>query len=688
MATPSTHLQKQSKGKIAERIAFDPFLPKEDLINEFIRNTINPDIDQGKTYYVGRILDIIENDDSLLDNRDIFYSPSDNYERVVRATNSNKYNEGRKVLIVHVPSFITGASYPPRTALNYYIFNKLRIEYRGKENPKIGDIVKVSFGNMKDFTDPEILSIEPGDPNYVDKIKPATDSFKKYEDCRISNLKTPTIIGSNNISIDTNPPGGYKQALEEIKNIFLDTYIKGFIDTIKIPGPSETEFGKIQNIVLRLNKVGLNANVFTQYSSTYNFIEVDNSTQNTYLIRGNDILISCENPQKNDELRNKFYNYVKKDFDSRLSYLFSFNNAPADNTFLVDINLNFLENKQTKTVEDYLRISKVFDELNYFPFSNPASKPTEQEASNGTVKRKDIVDKCEKELAKDKSIYPVVYDGKSFNNKITTDNDVIEAYYKASDDNSFVNAYIKQDYFYKLLGIKENEFEKYLKSKNSKFYQDGFVVVDKYNEKENIVGISAIKNNFKLIQSFMKQLIKEMEILEQYGENSGKILVLPFQVLKIKEKTKSKQNDENSRHYYGKAFDIRVYLKDSDPTNPNKFVIRQMRPEIVTLYLNLIKTYVIGVRELGQGMFLDESKRYNHIEFLESTSGAMGLPVEEYNQKLLFVSKDSNDPLEDEIKKNGGSNRIQILKNKIRTNSNYYYPNTNILDPRFDVLTQ
>ena len=72
------------KPKVAERLAFQPFTPQQDLINELIRNMINPDTDLGKTYYVGEVLKIIENTNTLIDTRDIFYSLTDNKERATK----------------------------------------------------------------------------------------------------------------------------------------------------------------------------------------------------------------------------------------------------------------------------------------------------------------------------------------------------------------------------------------------------------------------------------------------------------------------------------------------------------------------------------------------------------------------------------------------------------------------------
>jgi len=690
----STHRQNKNKGKIIERIAFDPFLPQQDLINEFIRNTINPNTDSGQTYYVGKIIDIIENDDAIIDNRDIFYSNSDNYERIVRASNDKKYNQNRKVLIVHVPSFLTSNKYSPRTKdINYDMFTKLRIEYKGKEEVKIGYIVKIQFGNTEVYTDPEIISVQPAEKQYIDALsRPALDAHKKYEECRVLNLNFPVDIGEGDITPNIKPAGGYGQALKELEYIFSKSYIDGFIKTIKIVGAKETEFGKIENIRLNLLTLNVDPKVYQEYSKlNLNFLRSKQESQNSYLLRGEEIQISCENPEKNDDLRNNFYNYVKKDFDSRLNYLFSFNNTAGDNSFLVDVNLNLLEQKgnEAKTVDNYLKISKVFDTLNYFPFSKPATSQTSQQTENSTVKPTTVVDKCDAELAKDKTIYPIVYDGKNFTNtKVTTEKSIIEAFYKIQitdleKSKTFVNSYLTENYFAKLVGGNNLNSVFDLAKKKSSFYSSDVIIEDKYNNNTKKIGKINFINNIKKVSNFLFNLKNQIEELEQYGINSGRVLIVPVQVIKIKDnKPDNKGQDSNSRHYYGKAFDIRVFLKDFDQNDAKKVVIKQMRPEIVTLYANLVgEKFNI---KLGQGLFLEESKRYNHIEFLESPV-VMGLEEQEYNERLLYTTS-VDDPLGKILKDSNGIDRIYVLKNQIRQIPIYRSVN-NTLDPRFNVLT-
>jgi len=691
MGEQSTNRQNKNRGKIAERIAFDPFLPKEDLINEFIRNTINPNTDQGQTYYVGKIIDIIENSDAIIDNRDIFYNQSDNYERIVRASNDKKYNQDRKVLIVHVPSFLTGAAYSARTKnLNYDMFTKLRVEYRGKDEVRVGYIVKIQFGNTERYTEPEIISVIPAEASYIDILsKPALEAHRKYEECVTLNLKSPVDIGQQDITPFIKPPGGYSQALKELKNVFSKSYIDSFISTIKIAGPQETQFGKIENIILNAIKISVDPKVYTEYSQKLNlsFLASNSFPENKYLIRGELINIACEKPENNDQLRNKFFNYIKADFDSRLSFLFSYNNQPNDNSFVLDINLNLLEQKgnEAKTVDNYLKISKIFDELNYFPFSNTSSGQTEQQTEKTIIKPKTIVDKCEAELAKDKTIYPIIYDGKSFTNtKAISEKNIIEQYYKIPLNNSeqlenFTNQYLTLDYFNKLI----NTNSAGLRSKNSKFYLEGQGIEDKYGDSKKSIGISALLKNQQRLIDFLKALKNQINILEKYGANSGRILIVPFQVLKIKKTVPEKGNDPNSRHYYGKAFDIRVFLKDFDERDPKKQVVKQIRPEIITLYANLVAETTNN--KIGQGLFLEETKRYNHIEFLENPQ-QMGLSEEEYNERLLYTTS-VDDPLGKILKESGASDRIFILKNQIRQNPIYRSTNGGLLDPRFRELT-
>lgn len=688
MGKSSSINSSNTKAKVAERLAFDPFLPQQDLINEFIRNTITPDNDIGQTYYLGKVIDIIDTNNSEIDIRDIFYSPSDNYQRATKATTEKKTNTNRKMLLVHIPSFLTNASNTTSKKLNYNSFTKIRVDYDEKDPVEIGYLVKIQFRNKDGFYDPYVVGVEKLEKDYINQIEPAIEEFKKYQNCKITNFTISNNLNNLSTNSNTRPAGGYIQALSELNNVFSTSYIDSFKKII-----TQTEFGDFNKIVIRANIIQVDASVYADFEIPKNYsyrlsVATTNQTNN-YLIFGEDIIISCEKPEKNNDLKDKFYDYVKSNFDSRFGYTFS---KSEGNKFVVDINSNFLVNENKKSVEQYISISKIYKDFNSVATSVLPGKSTDKNASAQSIKPLNTIDKCDADISKDKSNYQLVYDKKPTKDLISSDSLIIQKYY--DDQISKTDSYIEKEYLYKLANdgkdISEQDFLNSIQKKNKKFYSSkeqnsNQNTNDRYGKNEkNYLNVGDIPNNFSKISSFLKALKKQIETLETLKIDepikSEYVLVLPVQVLKIKpNQALSSQNDKNSRHYYGKAFDIRVYIVSFQGGKK----IYQIPPEIVALYANLLT--VRGNQTIGHGIFLDKKKRYNHIEFLEDPK-TIGLPQEEWNQKLLFTG--GSDAVEKAIDSvPSGKTRFTKLKEIVRQGSSYVNPTTKRLDPRFELLT-
>lgn len=690
MAKSSSVNSSNTKAKVAERLAFDPFLPQQDLINEFIRNSITPDNDIGQTYYLGKVIDIIDTNDVEIDIRDIFYSPSDNYQRATKITADKKSNTSRKMLLVHVPSFLTNANNTTSKKLNYNSFTKIRVDYDEKDPVEIGYLVKIQFRNKDGFYDPYVIGVEKLEKDYINQVEPAIEEFKRYQNCKITNF---TILNNlNNISTNNNtrPAGGYIQALSELNNVFSTSYIDSFKKII-----TQTEFGDFNKIIIKANIIQVDASVYADFEIPKNYsyklsVATTNATNN-YLIFGEDIIISCEKPEKNNDLKNKFYDYVKSNFDSRFGYTFSYEDQQK-NKFVVDINSNFLVNENKKSAEQYISISKIYKDFNSVTTNVLPGKSTDKNASAQSVKPLNTIDKCDADISKDKSNYQLVYDKKPTKDLISSDNLIIQKYY--DDEIIKTDSYIEKEYLYKLANsgtdIKEEDFLNSIEKKNKKFYSSKNQnsdqnTNDRYGKNEkNYLNVGDIPNNFSKVSSFLKALKRQIETLESLNIKGSveieDVLILPIQVLKIKpNQVLASQNDKNSRHYYAKAFDIRVYIVSFQGGRK----IYQIPPEIVALYANLLT--VRGNQTIGHGIFLDKKKRYNHIEFLEDPK-ITGLTQEEYNQKLLFTG--GSDAIEKSIDSvPSGKTRFTKLKEIVRQGSSYVNPTTKRLDPRFELLT-
>ena len=496
------------KSPIAERIAFDPFLPQQDIINELIRNTISPDMDVGQTYYLGQVVGIITDDNQSIENRDIFYNQSDNFERATKDVSDKKYNLKRIVLLVHIPSFITNGKNSV-TDLNYYNFQKLRVEYilDGK-SPEVGNLVKIQFRDKISFSDPKVIEVEKISSNKIVATNTkAKDIFDAYLGCKQLAIDFPSDIGSIDYNSRNLPAGGYAQALKEIDNIFSPSFIKGFIG-------KRTDFGDF-TIIPRTIRISDKAhtNFNTGNYKYISRIEAFSDSNLDYLIRGDEIIFSSSIQNKTDELVTEFYKYVTQEFSSKLNYILQ---SSGSTSFIVDMNLDLLSG--SKNIDNYVLISnKLKSSTTYYSRILPSG------SSPKNITKKLVADECDNKIASGKEIYKLIYDGQTKNGGT-----IVKSFYEnpSYDENQFINT----KYFYKLVSpikkpkdIKLNNF--YHNSSESKENSKD------YQEKKSQFGILDLDNRFNKVSSFLKEMKKI--IFKNEGVDEKNVLIVPKQVLKM-----------------------------------------------------------------------------------------------------------------------------------------------------------
>lgn len=650
--------QRNTKPKVAEALAFDPFLSKDTLINQMIRNMINPDNDTGQSYYVGQVVKIIDENDSNIDLRDVFYSPSDNFERATKSVSDKKYNSGRVVLLVHIPSFLTNGR-ESNSNLNYDNFTKIRIEYSGKEKISVGNLVKIQFRDKNAFYDPQVIEIESvsSDKSVESLAGKAKAAFDQNLLCKVQTLVFPSEVSAIDFKKQTNPPGGYAQALKELDNIFSAAYIDKFKEN------SKSFAGK--NIEIRVNYIRVYANndvkmsVYDQYKPLYSFkYKLDNFTDNDkkdpwlILTKQDDILFFADS-KASTQLKDEFYKYVKNDLLTKFNFSFNYFTGD-DNTFELDLNLRFIINSVKANLKDYLDISdKLKDSPTYY-LKIPPNSTTPQ-----TIGQTTQPNKCNNNLSEKLTAYKTVYSVQSgngvFNNQEgyrTQDNSIIQDFY---DNEIDTNSYLSLDDAFYIANIK-SEKDIPLGS----FYIDSGVTNDSYKAKSNQFNVADLPKNLNSVLSFLKSLKSFIENNETLASNN--VLVLPLQIFKQKPANAGVvEQDSNSRHFYGRAADIVIYLKLTNTDNTR--VIVQMPPEIVALYASVVSANL--KIDIGQGIFLTPSIFYNHIELLSGS----GLTAEEIKKR---VYTGNNTDLEKYMEQNIDSyNRISFLKQYLKTNNNY-----------------
>lgn len=691
MAKVANHSVSEKKPKIAERIAFQPFTPQQDLINELIRNMINPDNDIGRTYYVGEVVKIIEDTNPLIDNRDIFYSITDNSQRASKKDTAEKeYNADRVTLLVHIPSFITSnkvSSYD----LNYDNFLKIRVEYNQKDKAiKVGNVVKIQFHKQNALYFPVVVDVVDVSLEDIEKSRTkAKEEFNKYLECKILAIDASNKIGANDYDLSNKPFGGYVQAVQEIENIFSPAYIEPFKK-----GLNQATYGNPAEIVIQINTISLEASVYAKFKeniksnktiATFTQDEIKYYTDNKqeYLILGKNVVIAAA-PEKanqniNNELRKEFFNFLKQEFSSKLGYSFLTDKLPPGVDFELNINA-FLSYKGNEPPSLKMYIDKSEKTISSPTFYSKVPTPN---SSPQIIKQKSTVDKCDNQLPTDNNLYPLIYDGQKYGaNHNTIDGNIIKLFY---EDKVIQDDFINDNYFLKLAGLKS--FDDLLKL-NKTFYKD--TTDDTYLATKNYVSIIYIKQKLE----YLKKLLKEMQIYIWGNEKNATpniiqndVLIVPRQVLKIKKGIVSQEEDPNSRHYYGKAIDIAIYLKIKED---NKKEIRQIRPEIVLLYAEQVKQKA-GIDVLGHGLFLEQqAKYYNHIEILttgkEKTKKKNEKGFTDLTQNDRFFTGNLTD-IEKQLE--GTNNKLQKLKNIIRQAQEFKVPGPlNEIDQRFNVLTK
>lgn len=642
------HTNRNSAGNIAERIAFDPFISQESLINEMIRNMINPDIDSNQLYYTGQVVNIITKDNKNLDIRDVFYSISDNYERAAKSVPDKKYDLKSVILLVHIPSFITN-NRQATIDLNYDNFNKLRVEYGGKEPVKIGDLIKIQFRDKNGFYDPYIIGIESVKAeSIVSKNNVAKMAFDNFLNCKINSLNFSTDISSVDSKNITIPAGGYVQALKAIDDIFSVSYIESFKKTLK-----SEDFGDISKVFITAREVKVDPDVYNEFKGSYNYkYRLETLTEKAelvkdYLIKIPDLIISSEKP--NDDLKKKFIEYIKQDVFSK----YGFTIIQESSGFLLDINSNLIINKpleSQKNKVDYIEVSKKIPNSQTYYLNIPASG-----SSPTTINKSAAPDKCDSELGQNNSTYKLVYYEDQSKKLIHSgfrkqDNNVVSKFYSGSIN---TNSFLTENYFYQIAGIKGPSDL----LGTSKFYVNSGPTDQKYGSENNKLNVQQLPNFLKETLNFLTKMKTYIEKME--GLDSNKVLMIPIQVIKNKNTLLRKQ-DPNSRHFYGKAADIVVYLK-LEKTN-GKTDIVQIPPEVVALYAQKISER-LNVK-IGQGIFLNSNKFYNHIELLDES----GLNDKEINNRIYTANENE---LENKIEKISASSRINYIKQIIKEGNNY-----------------
>lgn len=630
--------------------AFDPYISKEDLLNQIIRNSVVPDIDAGQTFYVGQVLAILDNTDNDIDVRDVFYSQTDNFERITKGLSDHQYNYDKKFLLVHVPSFLTNSRsvINQSSKINYdNLSTKIRVEYHseGRDTPEVGDLVKIQFRDKNSFYDPVVISVEKVKSQDITQKQIAA---KQAIFCKIDVVSNDSKQGALDLSHVASPVGGYVQSLKQIDEIFSAEFVEGFKKTMIPYNPEISLKTTIRPIV----EIDESAYVEFRDSSDYNNISLStfsNNESKKYLIRVKDITSSPNDPQ----IRNKFYQYVKNTFETKLNYLVNIEN---DKSFTVDMRLNRLSFSTEPKLEDYIAKSKEIANSSPPTYYSPISL-SDQQTPNTILKANKKPIKCENDISNLKEMYEIIPNKENIeknlpkfpaNNSDSTNasNNLNKWFDKKEAD---VNIFLQKKYLL-LMSFLLNEQQ--LIEKNPEFYKKNLEDSSNYKTKNTYIGVQKVEKNLQNMSQFLSDLRLYVTSLESLPEKD--VFVLPFNVVvpKPRQNITSENKDSNSRHFYGLAFDFCIFLRKNDK-------ILKIPPDIAAMYV--AKIGQLKNKKIGHGIFFGVQS-YNHVEFLDNS----GLSDVEISQRIFTRNKTDVEKMIET-----SNNKFPLLQQIIANNPNY-----------------
>lgn len=643
-------------GKHSEKIAVKPNLPVEELLQDFIRQQIAPNSNDGNSYYVGQVVKVINKDDPSVYIYDIFEDSLVNVERFSNDSNKKEKENTIKVL-VHIPElFSIGEEVikPDNKFIDELHYSTaFKILYTGKDAIEEGNFVKVIFKNTHSFKDPEITAIYRSNQksNIIDisrdKIKKA---FKSDLDCRVDQLSGSNPNPANiNVATLSTPSLGYYQFFNNLELLLTERAKQSFLVNYIAPGPTDSVFKNL-NISISCSKrvestIGNNNIVKSKIKTT----EVDND----------EYLIKIEMTHPESSVLSKFYTFLEKNLTA-LQFAFTnsdiFSNEGKNCKIDVDILAFSAQKGEIPSLDVYLKNSEDLKNNGTLILDNQDIVVPEQ--SSNVISSNTTSDLCDNQAPGNPELY-LEPDRKyqKFIDKLLLNKKEVSLPYdygfevlKAEDLLSTRALYISGE---KILNKDRESYYTFdnLQKINKSFYslperilrkkqQNSNIVLptcnSSYNDsRKHFITEQALNSRLEKLSYFLNKMRNEIQRIEQIPLNN--VLIVPINVLRAK-KRQSKEY-EYSRHFFGLAVDFVVFVKYDNN------IIKQIPADVVYLYCR--KVSGSEKTNTGNGIYLGAN--YNHFEFLLDISGEEDLKG--------FLSK-----LRDDERSNG---RIWVEKEEL-----------------------
>lgn len=331
--------------KLAERAAITD-LSEEEILNEYLRTLIIPNLAKDRNEYKGIVTKILTWDDDDYKVGDIFYNSDSNYQRLSNKIVNNNQN---KLLFVHIPFFITNDRINTTEFLHYDTFNKIRVVYKDENfGVEVGDIINVQFPKKGHYDSPSVLSIERGSANFKRKIGKILNVFQE----KVPKLKiVRPENGERQFNGERPIPQGYVKAISLLELYKSPRYIKNVLDL------SDTDFGDKDKIVTNIKEVRVTEQVIEIFKNsnipiTFPLLSYENQNSDDFLIK---VQFELQSEKKIQNFLIEYFDFIK---GSNEKYGFSTTFDKDKYIILIDVNLNKIRKTDQKNSSLYLDIER------------------------------------------------------------------------------------------------------------------------------------------------------------------------------------------------------------------------------------------------------------------------------------------------------------------------------------------
>lgn len=626
-----------------------------------------PNKDEGVTFYYGVITNIINNDTTNYDKRDIIHSRIDGIERVNNTT--TKDNSERNLYFVHIPALYSilfdSEQEVEENAIKPQDLYKFRIEkLNNVKTVKIGNIVKVKFENNSTFeggiieevVEENILQIKK-DPNTKKNVKDV------YEEIAAKCVQPPLDNSSGQLR-------NLATTILTIKDVssvglydFIENFVYSYSDYVekKFAGTEEAVKYSIVFSDQTYAKIG----EFQSSNSDFNSIQSFGvGANNKYVLEFGD------SPTNTLKIKVQEYNAVKiipidrvsgKPNTSFSKYL----------KFYLETNYPFEVSSEGDVVKVLLNVVSINNDSSFYDYSkkryeaikdfgaSPQISTTTQEKVEGSQGKPLPKEQCEnnivtidqyintstdnwKRKAKDENLVNYLF---RKTNSLSTSQKEIKVF-EGKNVSSSLDV-INLDLYPPSKLVQNNP--KFYKNSNS--LQENNSSSVGVNDGGGSITINKLTNNLAILKENMS--ILKQNICKNENLTDQDVLILPLKWFEQKPSGSIPNNrDKNSQLWFGRALRFVVYVRVEGQ-------IFQIPPEIVFLYIQ--KTFMIGKTrtDIGVGLFTS-SYQYVQYENLE------GLSLKDPEPK--YWGDDSDDPLQTKLKDISPNDFVSTVRDYVRTN--------------------